>query len=244
MAFPIIPIITFTTLAFSFKNLIYNLLQMFINNKIDYEIESQIKNVRNNIILDLKKYFKNFYITVAVDAAIILFAFLIFLILNINPISITIYSIIIIAVISRYIFNIVKDVKKIKPYYATIKLFLKNVLKCKSFKEAVKHEVFKKVETYYYENTTKFVRKLHSIGSDIGLVKSIYTYQNIIYTKIISFINEKSMKRNFILAGIILIFYSTIALVIILILFSVTLNMYTIDIVLYPIKLLLSFFIK
>ena len=244
MAFPIIPIITFTTLAFSLKNLIHNMFQMFFNNKIDNEIESQINIARNTINLELKKYFKNFYITVAVDAAIILFAFLIFFIIKINIISITIYSVIIIAVITRYILNIAKDIKKIKPYFDTIKVFINNVFKNKSFKEAVKCEVFKQVEIYYDKYTTKFLRNLHGFGADIGLVKSLSAYKEIIYSKIISLINEKPIKKKLIIAGIILILYSTIALIIKLIVFSVTLNMNTIDIVMYPIKLLISYFIK
>jgi len=244
MAVPLFPAIITTSLLLSLKAIIHFKIRPYTDKLIN-ELINEIKEKTRDTVIDISKtYFRNFYISAAVDASILLFAFFIFLLFKSSMISITIFSISIIIITARYIVKIVRNTRLILPYFPQIRSFFKDALRFRSLKIAIRTVISDQFNKFYRDNTTAFIRNIHAFGAKIGILKSGYDIQNDLIREFFAVAGEKSIRKTVYPVIAITVFYGTFAFLVKLFIFSLTVNMSITELILYPFRVVIPYFIK
>jgi hypothetical protein len=234
MAFPFVPVVLAAAPLIAIKIAIDSVVKPYTDELISTQLTEAKNTLRETIIEASRGYDKNFRISVVLDAVTVVLAILVYLVFKINRVSIGIISVCTIVILIRFLTNTLKCIRKLFPYSGQISAFMGNCIRYKSVSNAGKIFITDYCRKLYRENTTKFVRTVHEVASQVGAVKSFYAIKNDAIAEVFSLINEKQTQALIRRVLFMSIVYGSAVFLLKLCVFSFIMKMNTLELLAYP----------
>jgi len=224
---------------------IKGIARRFTDRTISSKIDVKLNYFKEIIYKWQAEYHRNIIVSVIFHVLTVLITVIPYIFFSINNVIIFIVSGISIFQIVRFVFGAIKSfVNFIIPYRNDILNILYDFIHYKSFTTAVKRFIRKKFSEEYENKTKGAVRFFHSLGSKIGLVKSVNDIEDDVVDEFYGFIRNYVIK---VIAYKVITFLAYCAIFNFLLrpfVFSYAMKMNVTDVVFYPFAVALPSIIR
>jgi hypothetical protein len=208
---------------------------------ISRKIDSSVDTVRAKINSSYIEYRKNIVILVLLNILFLVVSIISNLVVPVKTAGLIIAFFIFLVLLGRSFYFLVRYVKRAIKYRKWFVDFIWLSVNKRSFNKAIKNMLRKIWQNRYANMTNAFTAKLHSIISNIGIVKSAGDIENEVTEKYYCLIREYPIGNIFRKALIIFIVFGVYVFLLQPLVMHFILEMRVIDIIFYPVVIMKGF---